>query len=123
MPGSFDFDPYDAPLSSPAAAICVCRYDPAQAGEARFEALPNVRCERIEYREGPEPPAARFSYVLNGSAADAPAPADFDGLWPIDAAGPYVVRNDDRLWVQGSYYGPAKPWSDGTRIAAITRCG
>jgi len=33
------------------------------------------------------------------------------------------VRNDDRLWVQGSYYGPAKPWSDGTRIAAITRCG
>lgn len=32
------------------------------------------------------------------------------------------ARNDDRLWLQGSYYGPAQPWSDGTRVAAITRC-
>lgn len=32
------------------------------------------------------------------------------------------ARNDDRLWVQGSYYGPAEPWSDGVRVAAITRC-
>lgn len=33
------------------------------------------------------------------------------------------ARADDRLWVQGSYYGPAEPWSDGVRVAAITRCG
>lgn len=32
------------------------------------------------------------------------------------------ARTGDRLWVQGSYYGPAEPWSDGTRVAAITRC-
>jgi hypothetical protein len=32
------------------------------------------------------------------------------------------ARNDDRLWVQGSYYGPSQPWSDGTRVAALTRC-
>ena len=99
MAGSFDFDPYDAPLSSPAAAVCVCRYDPSRTGDARYAALPNVRCEQIQYREGPEPPAARFSYVLDGADASAPAPDDFGGLWPIDADGPYVVRNDDRLVV------------------------
>jgi hypothetical protein len=32
------------------------------------------------------------------------------------------ARADDRLWVQGSYYGPAEPWRDGVRVAAITRC-
>ncbi len=101
MPGSFDFDPYDAPLSSPAASVCVCRYDPTQTGDARYSALPNVRCEQIQYREGPEPPAARFAYVLDGADASAPAPNDFGGLWPIDADGPYVVRNDDRLVVLG----------------------
>ncbi|MDR3621601.1 MAG: hypothetical protein P4L85_19780 [Paludisphaera borealis] len=99
MAGSFDFDPYDAPLSSPAAAVCVCRYDASQAGDARYQTLPNVRCDQIQYREGPEPPAARFSYVLDDATAGAPAPADFGGLWPIDASGPYVVRNDDRLVV------------------------
>ena len=28
----------------------------------------------------------------------------------------------DRLWVQGSYYGPAEPWSDGVRVSRIRRC-
>lgn len=32
------------------------------------------------------------------------------------------ARNDDRLWVQGAYYGPARPWADGVRVASITRC-
>lgn len=32
------------------------------------------------------------------------------------------ARANDRLWVQGAYYGPARPWADGVRVAAITRC-
>ncbi|ADB52270.1 hypothetical protein [Conexibacter woesei] len=32
------------------------------------------------------------------------------------------ARPGDRLWMQGSYYGPARPWADGFRVAAITRC-
>lgn len=32
------------------------------------------------------------------------------------------AREDDRVWLQGSYYGPVEPWSDGTRVGAITRC-
>jgi hypothetical protein len=32
------------------------------------------------------------------------------------------VRGSDRLWLQGSYYGPPAPWSDGFRIARLVRC-
>lgn len=32
------------------------------------------------------------------------------------------ARQTDRLWMQGAYYGPAEPWSDGYRVARITRC-
>ena len=99
MAGSFDFEPRDVPLSSPAAMIRVCRYHPARVGAGRFEVLPNVVCERIRYREGPEPPAARFRYVLDGTEGASGAPSDFGGLWPLDAAGPHVVRDDDRLVV------------------------
>ena len=99
MAGSFDFEPRDVPLSSPAAMIRVCRHHPTRIGAARFEVLPNVVCERIEYREGPAPPAARFRYVLDGTGATGGAPSDFGGLWPLDAAGPHVVRDDDRLAV------------------------
>ena len=26
------------------------------------------------------------------------------------------ARADDRVWVQGAYYGPTEPWSDGVRV-------
>jgi hypothetical protein len=32
------------------------------------------------------------------------------------------ARNIDRLWMQGAYYGPTRPWSDGEPVANITRC-
>jgi hypothetical protein len=32
------------------------------------------------------------------------------------------VRTSDRLWMQGAYYGPAEPWSNGRRVTRITRC-
>ncbi|AMV37373.1 hypothetical protein [Planctomyces sp. SH-PL62] len=99
MPGSFDFDPYDVPLSGPAATIRVCRYEPDAQGEARYAVLPNVTCERIRHAEGPEPPTAWFRYVLDDADPAAVAPADFGRLWPLEAAGPYVVRNDERLVV------------------------
>jgi hypothetical protein len=28
----------------------------------------------------------------------------------------------DRLWMQGAYYGPAAPWSDGFPVRRLTRC-
>ena len=28
----------------------------------------------------------------------------------------------DRLWMQGAYYGPAAPWSDGFSVRRLTRC-
>lgn len=99
MAGSFDYEPRDVPLSSPAALIRVCRYHFSRIGSARYEVLPNVVCERIQYREGREPPVARFRYVLDGSDGSRQAPSDFGRLWPLDAAGPYVVRDDDRLAV------------------------
>jgi hypothetical protein len=32
------------------------------------------------------------------------------------------ARADDRVWVQGAYYGPTEPWSDGVRVGRLTRC-
>lgn len=28
----------------------------------------------------------------------------------------------DRLWIQGAYYGPARPWTDGFPVAWLTNC-
>jgi hypothetical protein len=28
----------------------------------------------------------------------------------------------DRLWMQGSYYGPSRPWTDGYPVAWLTTC-
>ena len=33
-----------------------------------------------------------------------------------------AVRTSDRLWMQGAYYGPVDPWTDGKRVTRITRC-
>ncbi|MDG3005494.1 hypothetical protein [Paludisphaera mucosa] len=99
MPGSFDFDPYDVPLSGPAATIRVCRYIPDAEGDSRYAVLPNVACERIRYTEGPEPPTAWFRYILDDADPAGIAPVDFGGLWPLGSAGPYVLGNDERLVV------------------------
>jgi hypothetical protein len=32
------------------------------------------------------------------------------------------VRSGDRLWMQGAYYGPAAPWSDGFAVSKLKRC-
>lgn len=33
------------------------------------------------------------------------------------------AESSDRLWMQGAYYGPAAPWSDGFSVRRLKRCG
>ncbi len=99
MAGSFDLDPYPAPLSTSAAVVAVFAYDSTQPAGEGYTLLPNVWCDRIQYREGPEPPVAHFSYLLDDSDAAVDYPSQFELLWPLAAAGPYVVRNDQRIIV------------------------
>ena len=99
MPGSFDFDPYPVPLAGPAAPVAVFRYDPSWPAGRRFALLPNVFCESIVVREGAAPAEARFRYVLDDTTSPPAFPSEFEELWPLDAIGPYVVRDDDRLAV------------------------
>lgn len=32
------------------------------------------------------------------------------------------ARSTDRLWVQGAYYGPTRPWRDGRQVGRLPRC-
>ena len=98
MPGSFDLNPIAGGLATAAVPVAVVLYDPSSANP--YTILPNVRCLRIDFREGPEPPVARFQYWMDDLlAAFVGWPSQFEKLWPIDAQGAYVVQNDDRLLV------------------------
>ena len=99
--GSFDLNPVPAQIADQALPIFVCLYDPAaDPADGPYTVLPNVRCLRIDYREGPEPPVARFQYFMDDLFSAALGwPSQFEQLWPIDAQGNYVVLNDDRLVV------------------------
>ena len=99
MPGSFDLDFMPAELAAPALPIVVCLYDPEEE-DGGYTILPNVRCLRVDYKEGPEPPVARFQYLTADLLELALGwPAQFEQLWPINAQGDYVVQVDDRLVV------------------------
>lgn len=99
MSGSIDVDISGSELGIQAVPITVFRYDPDGSGDDRFQSLPNVQCEAIERQVGAHPSTARFRYILDHSIEDPPWPTQFDELLPVDAAGPYVVRNDDRVVV------------------------
>jgi hypothetical protein len=100
MPGSSSFDPAGPDdLSVPASAFVVARFDRQGEGDDRFTVLPNVKVESIHYREGATVPTAQFSYILDDTDPDSPTPATIADLWPLAAAGPYVVRADDELIV------------------------
>ena len=97
-PGSFDLSPIPSAIAVPAVPVIVCLYQPDE-GNA-YTILPNVYCLRIDYREGPEPPLARFQYLMDDLLEAALGwPSQFEQLWPIDAQGDYVVQTDDRLVV------------------------
>jgi hypothetical protein len=99
MPGSFDFDPYSVSLAGSAVPVGVFWFDPNAPADQQYTLVPNARCESIQYREGAEPPVARFRYELDDSLASSSYPSQFEQLWPLNAAGPYVVQNDDRIVV------------------------
>ena len=94
--GSFDLDYLPVSLSSPALPIYCCRF----AGGNSYTLLSNVACEKIDYKEGPNPPLAQFRY-LTGDAllTNLGWPSQFETLWPTDSYGNYVVQPDDRLVV------------------------
>jgi hypothetical protein len=95
---TFDLSPIAGGQATQAVPVGVFRYDPD--GENPYTILPNVRCLRIDYREGPEPPLARFQYQTDDAFAITLGwPSQFEQLWPIDSKGQYNVLNDDRLVV------------------------
>ena len=109
--GSFTFSPYPPALALDATPVGVFLYDPTvdpdgggeDDGENSpwYTLLPNVRCEQIQYKEGVEPPTARFSYYLDDMAnAQNGWPNQFDNIWPLTVApSNYVVGNGTELVV------------------------
>jgi hypothetical protein len=97
LAGSFDYNPYPPQLALDAIPIGVFLYDRGQG----YSLLPNIRCDQIQYKEGIEPPAARFSYILDEVAAfNNGWPSQFDQIWPLAVTpSQYVVANDDELVV------------------------
>jgi hypothetical protein len=96
--GTFDLSYLPAAIASPALPIGVLLYQPGQTPP--YTILPNIRCMRIDYKEGPEPPVARFVYMMDDTLYQVLGwPSQFEQIWPIDALGPYIVHTDDRLVV------------------------
>ncbi len=121
MPGSFDFGPdQGTDLELDAIQIQVFLYDP-EAGEQTL--IPNIRCEQIQYKEGVDPPTARFSYILDEIAAlghqdpDDPEgeiwPTQFEQIWPIEIEPTqYIVGNGDELVVKATIPGGQGNYSE-----------
>jgi hypothetical protein len=101
MPGSFDLSYVPTSIAGQALPIVVVLYEPGE--DQPYTILPNTRCLQIEYREGPEPSAARFQYQM-GDVLESTLgwPSQFEQLWPIDSQGNYTIQVDDRLVVMTS---------------------
>lgn len=84
------------PVSRPSTGIGVFRWNGPEGGDP--ELLVNIRCLSVQYREGPDPWAARFRYVQSQTLS-ADFPRRFEQMFPIDSGGPGVVLTDDRLIV------------------------
>lgn len=96
MPGSFLFIPEPVPLARPSRTVAVFR----RVGTAEY-LLPNVVPLHIQYRDGAFPGVANFRYVLDDIAAAAyGSPSRIEQVYSLDASGPFVVANDDRLVVR-----------------------
>jgi hypothetical protein len=100
LPGSFDYSPNPPQLALDATPIGVFLFDSGD-DDAGYTLLPNVRCDQIQYKDGIEPPAARFSYILDEVASiNNGWPSQFDQIWPLTTTpSPYIVANDDELVV------------------------
>lgn len=95
--GSFDIGTAPQSLYGPAPQAVVSLYD---ADSGTIAPLPNVRCVRIDVREGPEPPVATFRYIQDDTLAISYGwPSQFEQLWPLNSQGYYTVQCDDELIV------------------------
>jgi hypothetical protein len=113
---SFDLGGAPPILSDNALQIVVANFDNGYA------ILPNVRCLQIDNKEGPEPPVARFQYILDDSlAANNGWPSQTEQIFPIDAQGDYVVNVDDRLVVM-AILPDGTPWILFDGFAQIPQC-
>lgn len=111
MASSMEWSPRAESKAGFAAKIEVCRYDiDAITTKGRYEVLPNIQCDQIQYREGANPPTARFRYVLDDRARSMGWPSQFEeiirlhGKVAADGEKPeraerYVVKTDDRIVV------------------------
>ncbi len=101
MAGSFDYTPDSSPVALDATPVAVFLYNSAAGAGAGYTFLSNVHCDQIQYKEGLDPPAAHFSYLLDERAATVNGwPTQFDEIWPLSVPpSPYTVANDDELVV------------------------
>ncbi len=101
MAGSFDYNPCSPQLALDATPVGVFLYDGSADPGQGYTFLPNIGCDQVQYKEGIEPPSARFSYILDEVAASSNGwPSQFDQIWPLTVPpSPYVVANDDELVV------------------------
>jgi hypothetical protein len=101
MPGTFTLDdPGIVPTQRGDAGWRV-QFDPSQTDDAsRYQLLPNVVVDRIEWPLGANPSTARFHYLLDNTGIYANWPSQFDDIWPQTAiSSQYVVTTDDRICV------------------------
>jgi hypothetical protein len=97
MSASFTYDAGSVPLSRPSEVIGVFRYDD-EGGT--YELFDNILCLQISFKEGADPGSARFRYDFGSPPVSDSAPQRFEEVYPLDATGPSVVGNDDRIVVK-----------------------
>ena len=79
---NFDYVPEPGPLLEAASQVFVEKYDP-DAAENKFSTVPNVVCETVQYREGANPPTARFHYVLDGTKREDGWPTQIEEIFSL----------------------------------------
>ncbi len=105
----------DLPATTPARSPTAPRRAPG--GCARHKASSTAATTRASTEIGIYAALARGgnrAIVASGSTTTGAAPTIRMTL--------RGARNDDRLWVQGSYCGPSQPWSDSKRVDALGCC-
>lgn len=99
--GSVTFTAPTVPLARSSAQILLFHYTPAEEDEEEdsWELIPNVRVLGISMHEGADPGAARLRYAFADPYAEPDDPRRFPQVFPLDASGPNVLNNDDRVVV------------------------